>query len=97
MPITLICFAGISHEPQDTDHAVSDHPVCTRIGEEVMAMGGNAVDAVVAGSICLAVAAPHLTGLGGGGVMMIHRHRDSNNTKVIDFREMTPINARNDR
>ncbi|TRY76762.1 hypothetical protein TCAL_07601 [Tigriopus californicus] len=89
--------AGISHEPQDTDHAVSDHPVCTRIGEQVLEMGGNAVDSVVAGSICLAVAAPHLTGLGGGGVMMIHRHRDSNNTKVIDFREMTPINARNDR
>jgi gamma-glutamyltranspeptidase/glutathione hydrolase len=33
--------------------------------------------------------APHLTGLGGGGTMLIHRHRQ-NKTTVVDFREAAP-------
>ena len=87
---------GVSREPQDADHAVSDHPACTALGNEVMKLGGNAVDAAVGASLCLALVAPHVTGLGGGGLMMVHDHR-ANTSKVIDFRETTPENVRNDR
>ena len=39
---------------------------------------------------------PHITGIGGGGLMLIHSHR-KNTSVVIDFRETAPENARNDR
>ena len=42
------------------------------------------------------MAEPHITGIGGGGLMLIHSHRKITST-VIDFRETAPENARNDR
>ena len=39
---------------------------------------------------------PHITGIGGGGFILLHQHR-KNKSVVIDFRETAPINARNDR
>ena len=39
---------------------------------------------------------PHVSGLGGGGVMLLHQHR-TNRSVVVDFRETVPEGARNDR
>jgi gamma-glutamyltranspeptidase/glutathione hydrolase len=80
----------------DADHTVSDHPVCTELGNDILGMGGNSVDAAVAATFCMAVVAPHLTGIGGGGMMLIHINR-KNESVVIDFRETAPNNARNER
>ena len=72
-----------SHLPTLGD-VVTDHPNCSDIGASILRDGGNAVDAAVGAALCLAVAAPHRAGLGGGGVMLIHQLR-SNLTTVIDF------------
>ena len=61
----------------DADHSVSDHPLCTEVGNDILADGGNAVDAAVAASFCMAAVAPHVTGIGGGGVMLVHMNRRS--------------------
>ena len=66
---------------------VTDHPSCSDIGKEILKLGGNAVDAAVAASLCLAVAVPHRAGLGGGGVMLVHDVR-RNHTAVLDFLEV---------
>jgi len=51
----------------------SDSEICSRIGLAIMRdKNGNAVDAAVATSFCLGVVNPYSSGIGGGGVMMIH-------------------------
>ncbi len=44
---------------------VSENPLATSIGVEVLRSGGNAVDAAVAISFALSVTVPHLGGIGG--------------------------------
>lgn len=44
---------------------VSPHYLASQAGERILEKGGNAFDAAVAVSACLAVVYPHMTGLGG--------------------------------
>ena len=64
---------------------VANNAECSGIGELVLGMGGNAVDAAVAAAVCQALVEPHVSGLGGGGVMLIHQHR-KDKSYVVDFR-----------
>ena len=75
---------------------ISDVKECSDIGTEVLNQGGNAVDAAVASGFCLSVYEPHITSIGGGGMMLLHRHR-TNKSIVIDFRETVPKNSNEDR
>ena len=74
-----------SAEVKAANKLVSDSPECSELGEGVLEMGGNAVDAAVVAVICQSMVQPHIAGLGGGGVMLVHQHR-TNTTVVIDFR-----------
>lgn len=53
--------------------AVSPHHLASQAALNVLAEGGDAVEAVVAASAVLCVAYPHMTGLGGDGFWLIHR------------------------
>ena len=51
----------------------SDHPVCSQLGSDIiLKQGGHAVDAAVAVALCLGVANPASSGLGGGAFLLIH-------------------------
>ncbi|MBK4735437.1 gamma-glutamyltransferase [Noviherbaspirillum sp. DKR-6] len=49
----------------------SPHELASRAGLDVLAAGGNAVEASIAIAACLAVTYPHFTGLGGDGFLLI--------------------------
>ena len=42
----------------------TDYTNCSLIGTKILRRGGNAIDAAVAATLCMAVVAPHKTGLG---------------------------------
>lgn len=66
-----------------------------QIGADVLADGGNAVDAAIAVGFSLAVIQPRSGNIGGGGFMLIH-DADSDTQIAIDYREMAPKRATRD-
>lgn len=68
---------------------VSEHPEASRAGRDVLAAGGNAVDAAIATGFALAVTHPAAGNIGGGGFMVI-RFPDGRTT-ALDFREKAPL------
>ncbi|KAI0401493.1 gamma-glutamyltranspeptidase [Xylaria palmicola] len=65
--------------------------VCSQIGIDLLARGGNAVDAFVGTQLCVGVIGMYHSGLGGGGFALI---RDANQEyTVIDYRESAPAAA----
>jgi gamma-glutamyltranspeptidase / glutathione hydrolase len=60
------------------------HPLTAQAGADVLAAGGNAVDAAVGAALVSWVAESPLTGPGAGGFMLVHRARDRS-TRVYDF------------
>ncbi len=78
--------------------------IAAEVGRDILAQGGNAVDAAVATGFALAVTLPNAGNIGGGGFMMIAlnntdaEENDAKAEKVIalDFREMAPAAASRD-
>ena len=70
---------------------VSETMHANKAGADVLAAGGNAVDAVIATGFALAVTHPSAGNIGGGGFMVI-RFPDGTTT-ALDFREKAPLAA----
>ena len=64
-------------------------------GAQILAAGGNAVDAAIATGFSLAVTLPRAGNIGGGGFMLIHDAANDENI-AIDYREMAPLSATRD-
>ena len=60
-----------------------------RAGAQILADGGNAVDAAVATGLALAATEPWMSGLGGGGYMVVYSARQ-NRVRVVDFGMIAP-------
>ncbi|PKU40221.1 hypothetical protein llap_9476 [Limosa lapponica baueri] len=69
---------------------VTDAARCTALGIEVLNKQGSSVDAAIASALCAGIVNPHTSGIGGGGVMLVHDIR-KNRSWVIDFREVAPL------
>lgn len=91
--VLALCSSGqvaVAENAKPQAHAIaSAHYLATEAGMEVFAAGGNAFDAAVAVSSTLAVVEPASSGLGGGGLWLLHRAQD-NFDVMIDGREMAP-------
>ena len=59
------------------------------VGAEILAAGGDAVDAAIATSMALAVTEPWMSGLGGGATMLVYR-ADTGRTHAVDGGMVAP-------
>ncbi|ALC91480.1 gamma-glutamyltranspeptidase [Bacillus sp. FJAT-18017] len=68
------------------------HPLASEIGAEVLKKGGNAIDAAVAIQFALNVVEPMMSGIGGGGFMMVYDGK-TKETTIVNSRERAPAGA----
>jgi len=71
---------------------VAEHELAAKVGLQVMARGGNAVDAAAAASLVVGITNPSSCGIGGGGFMLIYMARQ-NEIYALDYRERAPATA----
>ena len=60
----------------------------TFLGRDIL-RNGTAVDAAIATAFCLGLYSMHSTGIGGGGLMIVHS-KQTNSFESFDFREVAP-------
>jgi gamma-glutamyltranspeptidase/glutathione hydrolase len=95
-PVLALDGTGVAAQTPEPVRAasgmvVSEHWLASEAGRDVLAAGGNAVDAAIATGFALAVTHPSAGNIGGGGFMVI-RFPDGTAT-TIDFREKAPLAA----
>ena len=74
---------------------VSQHYAASRVGADVLAQGGNAIDAAVAASLMIGTVEPWMSGLGGGGYLLYYEAA-SGRTHSIEFGMRAPLAANPD-
>lgn len=74
------------------EHGVvtSAHPLASEAGAAMLRRGGNAVDAAVATAFAIGVTEPEMSGVGGGGAMLIWRQRERR-ADYLDFYASQPV------
>lgn len=109
-PLLTLClsifFVNCKFSPKEEDYkivqssvaqkamVVSAHHLATKVGNEILKKGGNAMDATIAVQYALAVVYPRAGNIGGGGFMVI-RTKDGKYDS-IDYREKAPKAATRD-
>ncbi len=99
IPLTLITTLAFSHSAIATairpvrskiSMVASAHPLASQVGADILAQGGNAVDAAVATTLAISVVEPFSAGIGGGGFLLL---KWGDNIKALNFREVAPKQA----
>jgi gamma-glutamyltranspeptidase/glutathione hydrolase len=94
--LPIVEYGSINHPVIDDEGmVVSQRMIASKVGAEILAQGGNAVDAAVATGLALAVVLPRAGNLGGGGFMVIYL-KEEDKTIAIDYREKAPSAATKD-
>ncbi len=73
---------------------VSEHPLSSEVGADILRRGGNAIDAAVAVGFAQAVVNPRAGNIGGGG-FLVYRASDGQSF-ALDYRETAPGAATRD-
>lgn len=92
----LFEYSAINHPVMGKKGMVASHnALSSEIAADILARGGNAIDAGAALGFALAVTLPRAGNIGGGGFMLIHVAK-LNKTIAVDFRETAPAAAHRD-
>lgn len=91
-----VARASVFQEALLKRDAVVGHPDGARVGDEVLAAGGNAVDAIVAAALVTGVAALPSCGIGGYGGHLVIALAGGKKITAIDFNSAAPVAARPD-
>ncbi len=94
--IFLFSASQVFAEFQRADHGMvsSRSDIASEIGKNILAQGGNAIDAAVAVGFALAVAYPSAGNIGGGGFLVFRN--SSGEVYTQDSREKAPLAADRD-
>ncbi|WP_096437504.1 gamma-glutamyltransferase family protein [Alteribacter populi] len=79
----------IEEEEQYAFGVSAAHPLAVEAGTKVLENGGNAVEAAIAVAFTLNVVEPYGSGIGGGGMMLVHE--PGKGATSYDYREMAPL------
>lgn len=71
-------------------HLIStSHQLASQVGEEILARGGNAIDAAIAAQMVLNLVEPQSSGIGGGAFLLYYNAKDKT-THYFNGRETAP-------
>jgi gamma-glutamyltranspeptidase/glutathione hydrolase len=87
--VVMALARGTASAAPITAYVATEHPLAVAAGLEVLADGGNAVDAAIAAAAAIGVVNPLSCGIGGGGLMLIY-HARTGEAHAIDYREVAP-------
>ena len=92
----IVAYRAVHHPVySQTGMVAAQNRIPAEIGAQVLADGGNAVDAAIAVGFALAVTLPRAGNIGGGGFMLVY-DAESDTSTAIDYREMAPLGATRD-
>lgn len=92
----LLSYPSLFHSVRaENGVVVAQDRLAADVGRDILAKGGNVVDAAVATGFALAVTHPQAGNIGGGGFMLI-KLAGRAETIAIDYREMAPSGASRD-
>lgn len=91
LALTLGGFRAEATQPA----VVSANPLASKVGLEVLQMGGSAADAAIATAFALTVVEPQNSGIGGGGFLLYYEAK-SQRFYFLDYREIAPSQASRD-
>ena len=86
-------FSLAGDDSQSPKGLIKGEPTAEKVGERVLAEGGNAFDAIVAAALTATIAAPYQTGIGGYGGSAMLATSGGKRITAIDFNSMAPAAA----
>ena len=88
---SLSAQSGRTPAPARKGMVVSSHYLASQAGQQILADGGNAVDAAIGTAFALAVTLPSAGNIGGGGFLVYHGAEGK--VTSFNFREKAPLAA----